>query len=122
MAGGPSQLVAQGILATFAEMVNELRRAGVPVSTTEVLDATEALRYLPLDDRPALKGGLAAALVKEEGHWRAFDMLFELYFSVRHFPFALGGPDEAEGWCTDRAHCQPVGRDGLPGSPRATTK
>lgn len=91
MAPAPQQIVAEGILATFAEMVDELRRAGVPVSTTEVLDATEALRHLPVEDRGALKGGLAAALVKEEGHWRAFDTLFELYFSVRRSPFVLAG-------------------------------
>ena len=31
----------------------------------------------------AVKLGLAAALVKEEGHWRTYDTLFELYFSLR---------------------------------------
>jgi len=72
-----------GLFATFSEFVEELRAAGVPVSTTEVLDATEALRHLPLEDRMALKLGLAASLVKEEGHWRTFDMLFELFFSLQ---------------------------------------
>jgi uncharacterized protein len=72
-----------GLFITFAEFVEELRAAGVPVSTTEVLDATEALRHLPLEDREALKLGLAASLVKEEGHWRTFEMLFELFFSLQ---------------------------------------
>ena len=72
-----------GLFGTFAEFVEELRAAGVPVSTTEVLDATEALRHLPLEDRMALKLGLAASLVKEEGHWRTFEMLFELFFSLQ---------------------------------------
>ncbi len=105
----PAQLVAQGLLSTFAEMVDELRRAGVPVSTTEVLDATEALRHLPVEDRAALKGGLAAALVKEDGHWRAFDTLFEIYFSLRRYPFALGVPGEAgadEGAATELTAAQ----------------
>jgi uncharacterized protein len=75
--------LATGLFGTFAEFVDELRGAGVPVSTTEVLDATEALRHLPLEDREALKLGLAAALVKEEGHWRTYETLFELYFSLR---------------------------------------
>jgi uncharacterized protein with von Willebrand factor type A (vWA) domain len=79
--------LASGLLATFAELVDELRLAGVPVSTTEVLDATEALGHLPMADRAALKAGLASALVKEEGHWHAFDMLFELYFSLRRAPW-----------------------------------
>ncbi len=75
--------LAGGLFRTFADFVEELRAAGVPVSTTEVLDATEALRHLPLEDREAVKLGLAAALVKEEGHWRTFDTLFELYFSLQ---------------------------------------
>ena len=74
--------LATGLFGTFAEFVDELRGSGVPVSTTEVLDATEALRHLPLEDREALKLGLAAA-VKEEGHWRTYETLFELYFSLR---------------------------------------
>ncbi|MGC8626757.1 MAG: vWA domain-containing protein [Acidimicrobiales bacterium] len=80
-AGGPSQL-AEGLLAGFSEFVEELRAAGVPVSTTEVIDATAALRALPLEDREALKMGLAATLVKEQGHWQAFEALFDLYFSL----------------------------------------
>lgn len=93
---GPAELtVAGGLFATFAELVEELRQAGVPVSTTEVLDATEALRHLPIHDRAVLKAGLAAALVKEEGHRRAYDIAFELYFSLRraHLP---GLPGELE--------------------------
>ena len=81
--GEAERLLARGLFATFADFVDELRAAGVPVSTTEVLDATEALRHLPLEDREAMKLGLAAALVKEEGHWRTFEALFELYFSLR---------------------------------------
>jgi len=63
--------------------VDELRAGGVPVSTTEVVDAVDALRHLPLEDREAVKLGLAAALVKQEGHWHTFDTLFELYFSLQ---------------------------------------
>jgi uncharacterized protein with von Willebrand factor type A (vWA) domain len=72
-----------GLLGTFSEFVGELRGTGVPVSTTEVLDAMEALRQLPLADRQAVKLGLAAALVKQEGHWRIYETLFDLYFSPR---------------------------------------
>jgi uncharacterized protein len=81
--GEAERLLARGLFATFGDFVDELRAAGVPVSTTEVLDATEALRHLPLEDREAMKLGLAAALVKEEGHWRTFEALFELFFSLR---------------------------------------
>lgn len=76
-------VLAGGLFSTFADFVDELRAAGVPVSTTEVLDAADALRHLPLEDREALKLGLAAALVKQESHWRTFEMLFELFFSLQ---------------------------------------
>jgi len=81
-AGGASQL-AEGLLNGFSEFVEELRAAGVPVSTTEVIDATAALRTLPLEDREGLKMGLAATLVKEQGHWHAFETLFDLYFPLQ---------------------------------------
>jgi uncharacterized protein with von Willebrand factor type A (vWA) domain len=90
-------ILATGLFSTFAEFVDELRLAGVPISTTEVLDATEALRHLPLEDREAIKLGLAAALVKEEGHWRTYETLFELYFSLRGRGLAeLAGPPVGE--------------------------
>lgn len=98
--GDAERLVANGLLAVFGEMVEELRYAGVPVSTTEVLDATEALRHLPTTDRSALKAGLGAALVKEHGHWRAFDTVFDLYFSLQRGLVLEGsdeGPDVGEG-------------------------
>jgi hypothetical protein len=76
-------LLAGGLLGRFSGLVAELRTAGIPVSTTEVVDAVEALRHLPLEDRTALKIGLGAALVKQDGHWRTFDTMFELYFSLQ---------------------------------------
>ncbi len=91
--GGPEALLATGLLDRFAGFVAELRGAGIPVSTTEVVDAMEALRYLPLEDRPALKLGLAAALVKQDGHRRMFDTMFELYFSLHY----QGGEGRADG-------------------------
>ncbi|HMK95992.1 MAG TPA: VWA domain-containing protein, partial [Acidimicrobiales bacterium] len=85
----PEQVLAGGLFEVFAGFFGELRAAGVPLSTTEVLDAVEALRHLPLDDREALKRGLAAALVKHEGHWRTFEVLFDLYFSLQGSALAL---------------------------------
>ena len=75
--------LAGGLLDRFSGFVAELRAAGIPISTTEVVDATEALRHLPLEDRSALKLGLAAALVKQDGHRHVFDTMFELYFSLQ---------------------------------------
>jgi uncharacterized protein with von Willebrand factor type A (vWA) domain len=75
--------LAGGLLDRFSGFVAELRAAGIPISTTEVVDATEALRHLPLEDRTALKAGLTAALVKQDGHRQVFDIMFELYFSLQ---------------------------------------
>jgi hypothetical protein len=71
------------LLALLGGFIAELRRAGLPVSLTEHLDAMEAVRHVPLDDREAFKFALAATLVKHHAHWRAFETVFEVYFSLR---------------------------------------
>ena len=71
------------LLALLGGFIAELRRSGLPVSLTEHLDAMEAVRHIPLDDRAAFKFALAATLVKHHAHWRAFETVFEIYFSLR---------------------------------------
>ena len=63
--------------------IRELREAGLPVSLTENLDAMQAVKHIPLEDREAFKYALAATLVKNNAHWRAFETVFEVYFSLR---------------------------------------
>ena len=70
--------------------IRELREAGLPVSLTENLDAMQAVKHIPLDDREAFKYALAATLVKSNAHWRAFETVFEVYFSLRGQQWALG--------------------------------
>ena len=67
----------------LAGFIQELRAAGLPVSLTENLDAMEAVQHIPLEDREAFKYALAATLVKNNSHWRAFETVFEVYFSYR---------------------------------------
>ena len=76
-------LSAGGVLDLLSGFVTELRRAGLPVSLTEHLDAAEAVKHIPLEDREALKYALAATLVKSSSHWRAFETAFEVFFAVR---------------------------------------
>src|SRR5207237_1061076 len=64
------------MLDLLAGFIQELRAAGLPVSLTENLDAMEAVRHIPLEDREAFKYALAATLVKSQGHWRAFETVF----------------------------------------------
>ncbi|HBX77969.1 MAG TPA: hypothetical protein DEG43_10000, partial [Acidimicrobiaceae bacterium] len=51
------------MLALLNGFIVELREAGLPVSLTENLDAMEAIRHIPLDDRSAFKYALASTLV-----------------------------------------------------------
>ena len=86
------------MLDLLSGFVTELRRSGLPVSLTEHLDAAEAVKHIPLEDREALKYALAATLVKSSSHWRAFETAFEVYFAVRPAGGATGEDgDEIEG-------------------------
>ncbi|MBP6728896.1 MAG: hypothetical protein KA129_04680, partial [Microthrixaceae bacterium] len=92
-----SVLVASGqpMLALLNGFIAELREAGLPVSLTENLDAMEAVKHIPLEDRAAFKYALAATLVKNHAHWRSFETVFEVYFSMRGRQYALG--EDADG-------------------------
>ena len=76
------------MLDLLAGFIVELREAGLPVSLTENLDAMEAVKHIPLEDREAFKYALAATLVKNNAHWRAFETVFEVYFSLRGRQYA----------------------------------
>jgi uncharacterized protein with von Willebrand factor type A (vWA) domain len=84
-----------GLLESLAGFVKELRNAGIPVSLTENLDAVEALRHVPLDDRDAFKYALAATMVKNNSHWKTFETVFEVYFSLRGREYRLSGDGES---------------------------
>ena len=71
------------MLDLLAGFVTELRNAGIPVSLTENLDAMEAVQHIPIEDREAFKYALGATMVKNNAHWRAFETVFEVYFSLR---------------------------------------
>ncbi len=77
------------LLDLLSGFIVELRNAGLPVSLTENLDAMEAIRHVPLEDRTALKYALAATLVKNNSHWKAFEIVFDVYFSLRGEEYAL---------------------------------
>ncbi|MFA1537548.1 vWA domain-containing protein [Actinomadura monticuli] len=65
--------------------VAELRRAGLPVSVAEGLDAVRALQAIDLLDRESLRAAYAATVVKRPQHRPTFDTLFDLWF-----PAAVG--------------------------------
>jgi len=81
------------VLDLLNGFVAELRAAGLPVSLTENLDAMEAVRHIPLEDREAFKYALAATLVKSNAHWKSFETVFEVYFSLRGPEYRVGDAD-----------------------------
>ncbi len=87
-------LESSPILELLAGFIQELREAGLPVSLTENLDAMEAVQHIPLEDREAFKYALAATLVKNNSHWRAFETVFEVYFSLRGRRYEVGEDGE----------------------------
>ncbi|HEY8544379.1 MAG TPA: VWA domain-containing protein [Acidimicrobiales bacterium] len=98
--GSGTEAAAAGAGVAVTELLSgfiaELRTAGLPVSLTENLDAREAVKHIPLEDRDAFKYALAATLVKNASHWRVFETVFEVYFSLRGKDYAISD-EQAEG-------------------------
>ena len=92
----PEAAAGQAITELLSGFIQELRQAGLPVSLTENLDAMEAVKHIPLEDREAFKYALAATLVKNNAHWRAFETVFEVYFSLRGARYRIGDIDEED--------------------------
>jgi uncharacterized protein with von Willebrand factor type A (vWA) domain len=86
--------LGQPLLELLNGFVLELRNAGIPVSLTENLDAMLAVKHIPLEDREAFKYALAATMVKNQNHWKAFETVFEIYFALRGDQYDLNNPDD----------------------------
>lgn len=71
------------MISLLSDFVGELRRAGIPVSMVEAIDAMEAITHVDLADRSALKETLRATMVKNSRHEAAFDTAFEVFFALR---------------------------------------
>jgi uncharacterized protein with von Willebrand factor type A (vWA) domain len=84
------------VIDLLAGFIQELRAAGLPVSLTENLDAMEAVKHIPIEDREAFKFALAATLVKNNAHWRSFETVFEVYFSLRGPQYKLKEDADAD--------------------------
>ena len=69
---------------------------GIPASLTENLDAMEAVKHIPIEDRDTFKYALAATLVKNQAHWKAFETVFEVYFSLRGAQYEITEDDLAD--------------------------
>jgi uncharacterized protein len=73
--GGPPGLAPK--LLAFCE---ELRREGVAVGTSEILDAFAALDQVPWTVHDDFREALAATIAKSQEDRRVFELLFDRYF------------------------------------------
>jgi uncharacterized protein with von Willebrand factor type A (vWA) domain len=83
------------MLDVLQGFVHELRAAGLPVSMTENLDAMHAVEHIDISERDVFKAALGATLVKHHNHWKAFETVFDVYFSL--WSPGVGGEDGLEG-------------------------
>jgi len=105
----------QPLLDLLSGFISELRNAGLPVSLTENLDAMEAVTHIPLEDREALKYALGATLVKNHAHWRAFEVVFEVYFSLRGPEYSIVDAGQSSDPAADEADMAGDGQAGSGG-------
>jgi len=89
-----AEAMADPLLDLMGGFIQELRDAGLPVSLTENLDAMEAVRAISIEDRVTFKHALGATLVKNHQHWPAFEVVFDVYFSIRGPEYSLTNDDE----------------------------
>jgi uncharacterized protein len=106
------------MLDLLTGFVAELRAAGIPVSLTEHLDAAEAMRHIPMEDREAIKYTLGASLVKTSSHWRAYETAFEIYFSLRGPEYLIEADADDRSAPTDADDGQVAGSGGRRGQGR----
>jgi uncharacterized protein with von Willebrand factor type A (vWA) domain len=106
------------MLDLLTGFVAELRAAGIPVSMTEHLDAAEALRHVPMEDREAIKYTLGASLVKSSSHWRAYETAFEVYFSLRGPEYRIDDEEDEREPADPNDAARTAGRGDGPGTGR----
>ena len=74
----------EGVPAAVIDLVGRLRAGGLPVSTSEALDAMAALTAIDFDSRVDVRTALKATLVKDTTHEVLFERSFEAVFPRFH--------------------------------------
>jgi uncharacterized protein len=70
----------EGLPARILELGEELRREGVAVGTSELLDAFEVLREIGWTSQDDFREALAATLAKSQQDRRVFELVFDRFF------------------------------------------
>jgi uncharacterized protein with von Willebrand factor type A (vWA) domain len=86
----------EGLPARILELGEELRREGISVGTSEMLDAFEVLREISWTDQEDFREALAATLAKSQEDRRVFELVFERFF-FRSVEIAAGREGIKEG-------------------------
>lgn len=74
----------EGVPAALLDLVRRLRAGGLPVSTSEALDAAQALATIDIDRRSDVRTAMKAALVKDASHEVLFERSFDAVFPHVH--------------------------------------
>src|SRR5205807_592795 len=69
-----------GLPARLLELTEELRREGVAIGTSEILDAFEVLGEISWTSQEDFREALAATLAKSQDDRRVFELVFERFF------------------------------------------
>ena len=70
----------EGLPARILELGEELRREGVAVGTSEMLDAFGVLREISWTSQEDFREALAATLAKSQEDRRVFELVFDRFF------------------------------------------
>src|SRR5271167_1369329 len=71
---------AEGLAARILELGEELRREGVAVGTSELLDAFDVLREISWTSKEDFREALAATLAKSQDDRHTFELVFDRFF------------------------------------------
>ena len=74
----------EGVPAAILDLVRRLRAGGLPVSTSEALDAVAAFAAVDIRNRIDVRTALKATLVKDTSHEVLFERSFEAVFPRVH--------------------------------------
>src|ERR671929_1468989 len=78
--GGLPEAGPPGFAPRVLDLADELRREGLAVGTSELLDAFEALAELSWTSQEDFREALAATLAKSQEDRRVFEIVFDRFF------------------------------------------
>jgi uncharacterized protein len=76
------EAVAAGLLGRLQDLVEDLRRAGLPVGISGYVEAAAALGHVDVGEREQVRAGLCATLVTRAEDLAVFDTLFDARFAL----------------------------------------